>query len=116
MAGQYDATATASYWPGEREIFSEEEFEQLPQIKDEYKVTFKGGGYQYPSTYTNPEESGVDNLHVSYDDGLSKTVEELQSTNPEVAEKLKNDFDDWCQEVINGNELEFGEEEDDYEL
>ena len=112
-----------TYIPYEREILSNEEVEQalgeLQKIFDnEYNVTFEGNLWYEPAVnrfgYGDgcPASSGVDDIQVTDDGGFSADLQALAAVNPEVAQRLKNDFDTWCGEHDEYN-TEF-EVDDDY--
>ena len=111
------------YIPYEREVLSDEEIEQasgeLQKIFDnEYNVTFTGNSWYEPAVnqfgygYGRPESSGVDNIQVTNDGGFSTDLQALAAVNQELAQRLKNDFDTWCDEHDEYN-TEF-EVDDDY--
>lgn len=112
-----------TYIPYEREILSNEEVEQdsgeLQKIFDnEYNVTFEGNSWYEPAVnrfgYGDgcPASSGVDDIQVVDDGGFSADLQALAAVNPELAQRLKNDFDTWCGEHDEYN-TEF-EVDDDY--
>lgn len=112
-----------TYIPYEREILSNEEVEQdsgeLQKIFDnEYNVTFEGNSWYEPAVnrfgYGDgcPASSGVDDIQVVDDGGFSADLQALAAVNPELAQRLKNDFDTWCGEHDEHN-TEF-EVDDDY--
>lgn len=112
-----------TYIPYEREILSNEEVEQdlgeLQKIFDnEYNVTFEGNSWYEPAVnrfgYGDgcPASSGVDDIQVTDDGGFSADLQALAAVNPELAQRLKNDFDTWCGEHDEYN-TEF-EVDDDY--
>ena len=115
--------ANDTYIPYEREILSNEEVEQtlgeLQKIFDnEYNVTFEGNSWYEPAVnrfgYGDgcPASSGVDDIQVTDDGGFSADLQALAAVNPELAQRLKNDFDTWCGEHDEYN-TEF-EVDDDY--
>lgn len=123
MLNETISYASATYSPYEREILSDEEYENLPPellniYEKDYKISFTGNSWHYRGSgewmYSlgEPEEWGVDNIQLSNDGGFSNDIQAVANINPEFAQRLKNDFHDWCIEQGENN-LEF-QVDDDY--
>lgn len=69
-------------------------------LNQDYKITFKGYGYDYPGDYVTPPDCGVSHISLSDDGGISTLIKQLQDINPELGQALENNYKNWCEEAI----------------
>lgn len=118
------AYAYELYSPSYRDVLSDEEYESLsPELlklyNKSYKITFSGDTWYSPGSgewmYSlgEPADGGIQDIDVADDGGLSNDIEIINKVNPLVAQKIKEDFENWCVGQDESS-LEFEDEGSDY--